>query len=295
MTMLAGEIRRTVAMMPRGVAGPGTAASADGLHVLDGIGLDARDAATLAQQAGVDLRGGSGATALSALGVASSAGGAEARFAPALALALSGALHRPGAVDFLHPRLAEPKKSRIGRREGWAIFIALACLLALGALYLDVKRTESAIAEIKTDLAGKAPLLAEAELTADHVGVARGWFAEGRPPVLDCLRDMTSQFPDGGEAIFFTKLTLPENRQGRATGKSPSRELVYDLVDRMNASKLFVNAKVDYALAAAVGKSQEVAFSISFTYVGGGGGAAAGAGASAKPAAAIPINGAARK
>ena len=45
------------------------------------------------------------------------------------------------------------------------------------------------------------------QLTSQHVGTARGWFAEGRPPVLECLRDITSQFPDGGEAIFFTKLT----------------------------------------------------------------------------------------
>jgi Tfp pilus assembly PilM family ATPase len=269
MTMLAGEIRRTVAMMPRGVAGPGVAQSSEGLHVLDGIGLDARDAATLAQQAGVDLRGGTGAATLSALGVASSAGGAEARFAPALALALSGALHRPGAVDFLHPRLAEPKKSRFGRREAWAVFIALACLLALGALYYDVKHTESQIAEIRADLQTKAPLLAEAEETAAHVGTARGWFAEGRPPVLECLRDITSMFPDGGEAIYFTKLTLPESRQGRATGKAPDRDLVYDLIDRMNASKLFTNVKGDYTLAAGA-QSKEVAFSISFTYVGTG-------------------------
>lgn len=285
MSMLAGEIRRTVAMMPRGVpAGPAGIAprSAEGLHVWDGIGLDAQDAATLAQQAGVDLRGGTGATALSALGVASSAGGSEARFAPALALALSGATRRPGAVDFLHPRLAEPKKQLIGRREGWAIFIGLACLLALGALYWDVKRTESAIAEIRTNLDAQAPLLQDATLTAAHVGTARGWFHGGRPPVLECLRDITSQFPDGGEAIYFTKLTLPENRQGRATGKAPNRDLVYDLIDHMNASKIFQGAKSDYTLEAG-GQSSEVAFSISFTYVGGGGGS--GNNANANPAA----------
>jgi hypothetical protein len=289
MSMLAGEIRRTIAMMPRGIVGPGSAANAEGLHVWDGIGLDAHDAAALAQQAGVDLRGGTGAGALSALGVASSAGGAEARFAPALALALAGALHRAGTVDFLHPRLAEPKKSRLGRREAWAIFIAVACLLALGALYYDVKRTESNIAEIKADLTTKAPLLQEAEETATHVGTARGWFAEGRPPVLECLRDITSMFPDGGEAIYFTKLTLPESRQGRATGKAPNRDLVYDLIDRMNASKLFLNAKSDYTLEAG-GKSTEVAFSISFTYVGTGMNAK-----TAAAAAAAASNGAARK
>jgi hypothetical protein len=250
---LAGEIRRTVALMPRPSNG-------DTLHLWNGVGLDLPDATSLALQAGVELRG-DGAIAVP--GVAKS--DAMAPYAPAIALALAGARRHAGAVDFLHPRLAAPKRRRIGRRTAWTIALVGAAIIALLALWLDVRRRESALADIRTRLATDAPQIQAAEHTRERITTARGWFPEGRPAVLDCLREITNAFPDGGEQIYVTKFTLPESGDGSFSGKAPARDLVFDVVERLNASPNFENVKAVYTLDSG-NASNEVSFSITFSY-----------------------------
>jgi hypothetical protein len=268
---LAGEIRRTVAMMPRRDAGSET------LHLWDGVGLDVDDARSIASQAGASAR----TADVASLGLSTptghdTSGDTIARFAPALALAVAGAKPHRGAVDFLHPRLAAPRKRRIGRRAAWAIGIAGVAALVLLLLWVDVRMTESSLASIRQRLDSDAPRIQNAAHTLDRISAARGWYGDGRPAVLDCLREITDAFPDGGEAIYVRKFSLPESRQGQIIGNSPNRALVVDLVDRMNANKNFADARTDYTLDAG-GTSNEVTFSISFTYRGVSG---------AKPAAA---------
>lgn len=263
MAALAGEIRRTVALMPRS---PGaTPTSANQLQLWDGIGLGADGSSTLARQSGVVLRERDRAAT----------NNAASQYAPAIALALAGAAPHPGTVDFRHPRLAAPKRQRIGRRTAWAIGIAAAALLLLVGLWAEVRWRESQLAAVQAEINAMKPKVESAEHVSQLIGVARGWFPEGRPAALDCLRDITNAFPDGGESIFVTKFTLPETRQGNFTGRAPNRDLVLDLVVRMNKSKTksFANVKPDYMLDAG-GSSNEVAFSISFTYQGTGDNAA---------------------
>ena len=102
--------------------------------------------------------------------------------------------------------------------------------------------------------------------------------------MLDCLREITNAFPDGGEPIYVLKFTLPESREGTFSGKAPDRKLVFDVVDRLNASGQFQNVKAVYTLDAG-GSSTEVAFSITFTYLGG---PAAGVAATTRPTTAPP-------
>ena len=80
--------------------------------------------------------------------------------------------------------------------------------------------------------------------------------------------ELTNAFPDGGEAIYVTKLTLPESRKGTLVGKSPNRDLVLDLADSLNRNRNFADVKLGPLDAG--GSSNEVAFSISFTYQGAG-------------------------
>ena len=126
---LAGEIRRTVAMMPKGPRPDGAAGSADALHLWDGVGLDAQDAYTLARQAGVELRGGSGSGGNGGGGGLRFAGGtihaagmtgdAMAPFAPAVALALAGAADaRRGRLPPPPPRPAQAPPPRPPQRRG---------------------------------------------------------------------------------------------------------------------------------------------------------------------------------
>ncbi len=264
---LAGEIRRTIAMMPRGTG----ARPPEALHLWDGIGLEVGDASNLARQAGVDLRTGAGdrVSDLASLGLATSrASDAASRFTPALALALAGAEPRAGAVDFLHPRLAAPSKRRIGRRGAWALALTTTATVALLALWLDVRGRESELVDMKTRLTALAPDLLSAEQLSQRIGTARGWYPEGRPAMLECVREMTTAFPDGGEAIYVTKFTLAETRKGTLAGRSPNRDLVLDLADRLNKNRNFAGVKLGPLDAG--GSSGEVVFSISFTYQGAG-------------------------
>ena len=270
---LAGEIRRTVAMMPRGANALGGARSADTLHLWDGVGLDADDVSTLARQAGVDV-GGNGGPGIAIRGLSKSVHApgmtddAIAPFAPAVALALAGARRHAGAVDFLHPRLAPPKRRRLGRRAAWAIAIVGTAALVLLLLWLDVRGREHALGDLRGRLAGSATEIAAAEQTQARITTARGWVPEGRPDALDCLRQITAAFPDGGEQIYVVKFTLPESREGSFSGKAPDRDLVFDVVDRLNASGNFADVKAVYTLDAG-GSSNEVSFSITFKYTGG--------------------------
>jgi hypothetical protein len=267
MTSLAGEIRRIVAMMPRGASASATAPRM--LQVWDTIGLDAPETASLAQQAGMELRSVEGAFASLAAGSTE----ITRRFAPALALALAGASPRAGTADFLHPRLAVAKQRRIGRREAWAIGIVGGLVLAMLVFWLDVRRRESNLADLKFQLDQAAPKVQAAEKTQQLITTARAWYPEGRPASLDCLREITEAFPDGGEAIYVTKFSLPESRQGQLLGRTPDQTLVLDLVDRLNKNRNFANVKSNFMLNAG-GNSNEIAFSISFIYPAPGSAAA---------------------
>ena len=111
---LAGEIRRTIAMIPGGAGNAG--GSSRTIQLWDGAGIGDSDG--LSEQVGVEVKYRPGVTALRVTGPAAASAGADAaRYAPAVALALAGADRKAELVDFLHPRLAPPKQSRLGRRE----------------------------------------------------------------------------------------------------------------------------------------------------------------------------------
>jgi hypothetical protein len=261
------------------------------LDLWDGVGLDAQDVGALAKQSGVDLRPGAAARGLSAFGLAktghvalataratttaANAADALARFAPAVALALAGASQRAGAVDFLHPRLAAPKSRRLGRFAAWAIGIAAALVIGTLLFWAEVSYRSSSLAKIETSIAQQKPQFVAAEALAQRIGVARGWYAEGRPAVLECLRDVTAAFPDGSEAMYVTKLSLLENRQGNITGKAPNESMVFDLVSRLNQNKSFANVTADVSAVDTARRSTEIAFKIEFAYSGPSGTATA--------------------
>ena len=117
-------VRRAVSTLP---------ASPDGREIVlwDQTGMDVR---SLGQQLGMAVRGGE----LSSLGVdvaVATLNGTASRFAPPVALALSMLGDSRPAVDFLHSRLAPPRRKRLPR---W-VFLAIALgvvLLGLGDLFV---------------------------------------------------------------------------------------------------------------------------------------------------------------
>ena len=166
--------------------------------------------------------------------------------------------------------------------------LAATAALALFAFWYDVRAREGDLADVRGRLDASAPEIKTAEQTSQRIGTARGWYPEGRPPVLDCLREITDAFPDGGEPIYVLKFTLPESREGTFSGKAPDRKLVFDVVDRLNASGQ-LRQREGRLHARRRRASTEVAFSITFTYQGGPAGAATTRPTTA-PAAAQPAN-----
>lgn len=284
-TSLAGELRRTVATLPRADAGrAGAESGGNTLRLYDGVGLGADDADALVRQAGVGLRPGDGD--LSALGLATNgaaaSAGADGRFTPALALALLGAAsRRADAVDFLHPKLARPKTRRFGRRGAWAVGVAVAVAVALLVMWVDVRNTEAALAATEAQLKANATDVHAARATTERVATARDWF-EGRPAVLDVLRDVTQAFPDESQRVYVTTFSLYESGKGTITGRAADWGSVPAIQGRMSLNPAFADIRPsDHRTAG--GTSDELSFTIEFRYPQSGAGTAA-PGATASPA-----------
>ena len=87
--------------------------------------------------------------------------------------------------------------------------------LALLGLWIDVHWSESQVADLKSKLEALKPAVQTSELTAQHISTARGWYPEGRPAVLDCLREIAAAFPDRPrESSLFARLKVgtPDDR-----------------------------------------------------------------------------------
>src|SRR5665213_2259499 len=144
---VAGEVRRAALLLPRrggsdangatngngngaaaaGVAGNG-AANGHPLHdivVWDDAGLDASARQAVTEALGLGARQGD----LSALGAGDPPAGLRG-CASAVALAVAGLSTSPMTVDFLHSRLAAPKKARVERR----IILAIAAAGAIARM-----------------------------------------------------------------------------------------------------------------------------------------------------------------
>jgi hypothetical protein len=243
----------------------------------DGGGLDTD---SLGEQLGFKVRSGN----LPELGVeASETGlnGESSRYAPAVALALAGMTGRP-AVDFLHSRLAPPKKARVPR---WAILAAVAGigLIAWGVTsYIDLQNKERDLQSKQAMIAANKPLRETAGKFVAMVSTAQAWHG-GDPRYLYCLRDLTAAIPDDGQtyATNFTvreppkaassatsaqaKSVNPRTLIGQLNGKTADQQNVQTLIDRIRANKAFSDVKL--GATQDLGRDRGVSFAVSFTYV----------------------------
>ena len=98
----------------------------------------------------------------------------------------------------------------------------------------------------------------------DRYNYGSGFFPVGRPPVLDCLRELTLAFRDT-DRIWTNSVTYRENGKGTLAGKAADQRTVTDLLDRMRRNPRFSDVKV-LDIREADPKSREVSFSASFTF-----------------------------
>jgi hypothetical protein len=269
-------LRRVLAQAPA----PAEAASARELWIWNSANLPPDDLADIGRGLGLRVR------------VCALAADLDLTDGPALPnrpgpdLALPAALARlagPPAVDFLHSRLAPPKKTWLDRKARWGIAAAAVVLAVTGFMVWNWLSTRSEVARLQGRLADLKSDLREAKEVVDNVTYARPWY-DGRPGFLDCLREVTAAFPDTGTiwatSVMVKQEALPEGPPGKGAapaakadmqvslmGKAVNKNAALDVYDKLNANPRLINVKQLYIRQAA-GAAREESFAFSFSFHG---------------------------
>ncbi len=260
-----GELRRAIAAVPSN----GSPAE---LVLWDS---GAMDSAALVRGLGFTVRNGE----LSSLGVDASVTpdtGQARRFAPAVAVALEAMDDRTLAIDFLHSRLATPKKAIIPK---WAMYTAGALLLAILIsvwAYNDLQSKQNQLSTDKAKLAQMKPQIDSADAFVSKVSFARGWQSTD-PRYVACVKDITTALPKD-EATYATSLLVRElttiakggkvvntgHLAGTMYGKTTDQQHVLGVIDGLKQNTAFSDVKPGGTQDG--GRGREVSFSITFVY-----------------------------
>ena len=248
------ELRQVLSLMPQN----GTAAQ---LNVWDGVGLgDATD--RWADALGVSVR----EQSLSALGVEAADNGGAAgtgggRFAPAVALALSGLAAEPILPDLLHSRLVARKPSRFGKPLVWGVLIAITVAVAIVAAALDLSGQRREVAEMKAQLAKMQPDVKTAEASIARTTFAQRWNDQD-PRCLRVLSDLAALSPGDGQ-VWASSLNVQDDGRVTLTGRGTTSAAVQNVLDRLRAASAFSDLKV-LDMRPAGRNSGDVTFSVNF-------------------------------
>jgi hypothetical protein len=282
------ELRRVVSMLPPATSNGSTARE---VVVWDGAGLS--NGAIGQSLGGMPIRHGD----LPSLGVRTNdpaaSNGAGSKYAAAVALAMSALAGAAGtadalasSVDFLHSRLAEPRKQRVAPWMIWSGAAAVVLLALIVFSYVHLEQGQAKLDKLSLDYKAKKPHVDAAEQFVKKVAFAQGWHG-GDPRFLACLTDITKLFPDNGE-IYATQVTLSskdtkidaskdataatraaaEARHIMVTidGVAPSQKDAVDLYNRFQSKRdRFINLKGPNTSGNQ--RSQETKFSLSCEYV----------------------------
>ncbi|HEV8292328.1 MAG TPA: hypothetical protein VGP94_10405 [Tepidisphaeraceae bacterium] len=255
-SMVGGEVRRVVTLMPQNGEGGDRS-----ITLWDSVGLSESELPVLQDRSGLAVQN---LADLNTLGITGATPDA-ARYAPAVALALSAAEKRL-PLDFLHSRLATAKESRIGRRTVWAAIIGAVVIGLIAFLLVDLQQREAQLKEILAKLDNLKPDITSAEKLTEKVSYGRGWF-ETRPAMLACLREITLAFRDD-EPIWVSSFALRDNHKGTLKGRTADRKFVtgpQGLIDRLQKNKNFSDVRVQ-ELREVGGTSRDVSFSLNFIF-----------------------------
>lgn len=174
------------------------------------------------------------------------------------------------AIDWLSDRMTPPKPRRVGRAMAWAIRVAAAVLLVgvvTGYFWIDATRQRDALRDEHIAIKADAQRLGEMH---ERTRAAAGWFDE-RPPVLDCLLELTRAFPKEGE-VWVTQFSLDDDRRGVVRGKALDKETMLAYLQAMQRSAALQETQLrDWNES---GREQRVVvFEITFRYDGAAAGA----------------------
>ncbi len=181
--------------------------------------------------------------------------------------------HRAIPIDFLHSRLAPPKKTGIDRRVLWGAIIGTVVVLLAIIFYVDTQRLQSDLDAKKALYNSQKKNIESAEAFVARTSYAAKWHA-AQPNFVACLSDLTRAVPDDRQ-MYVTSFTLRNDLKGSVIGKSTSERGATALLDALRgtgpANDKFVGkfTAVNIAMDARdTGRNgREVSFTISFKYV----------------------------
>ncbi len=260
---LAGELRRAFALAPSGGA-------SGGVLLWDDLGLSRDHVKDLSERLGVEVRAEHTLEAVHAQLRPDALNGETGQmksesFLPAIALAIGGT-GRGAPVNFLRPRLAAPRTARFGRTTLLAAAIGILLAVGLAAMFIIAGQRERDADLLDERLALMQPDIKAAEERLTRFQYGSGYFDANRPPVLDCLLEVTRAF-GAGEPIWATGFSLRETRKGQLQGKATDQRTVLAVLDRLKMNAKFANVQLQ-DMRDAGGTTREIAFSISFVYTG---------------------------
>jgi hypothetical protein len=277
------ELRRAVATAAtiapaNGQAEPGSTAS--DMVLWDSIGLEPSAVQELSEKLGVTVHSNDGLAMLGVQAPAKSpAGSKPGHFAPALALAMSGANRALLPFDFTRSRLAPPPVRRFGRKAVWATVIGILVFGYIGFLVYDVYITQQGrLDEITQERGVKMPDRVAAQAIKDRVEFS-DTYLRTRMPMLDCLRELTLTFGQE-EPIWLTEYSITEDREGKdigrakvkIEGRASSANYAVGLAVRLRANPRFTSVNGPSMTTSGGGGSRgsqqrdQAQFSITFFY-----------------------------
>jgi hypothetical protein len=116
---------------------------------------------------------------------------------------------------------------------------------------------------MNTWLADNKAQIKTAQTNVDRLKYARGFF-ETRPPVLDCLRELSLAFGENDRAWVST-FVLPQNGKGTITGRAADDGTILAVVDRLKKNPKFIDVKGPNTQQADA-RTREVTFTVTFTF-----------------------------
>jgi hypothetical protein len=192
-----------------------------------------------------------------------------ASLAPAAALAMSCSGDAGATLDFLHSRLAPPRRRGFRRYAIWGGVAAVVLIALFATLVAGWRADRQEVEAMRKRLDNMKPAVQQAKNLIDKASFARLWF-DRRPKFLECLREVTLAFPEEGR-IWATSLVVREdmNMKMVLSGKASGEQPVFSLLDRLNSSPKFTDVQ-QLPIRKVSASSQDVSFAISFSFQGAG-------------------------
>jgi len=280
------EVRRALGTVTRTHAQEGAAE----LTIWDGIGLPAEALRGMTAQLGFEVKLRSQLPEVRLRPAQTGEAPALVRFVPATALGISALNgHRP-PIDLLHSRLLPPAKRLLGRRALLALGTAAVVAAAVTALALFWNAKQASVAAKTKEYERLKPQIDVAQELVDKIAATRDWY-EGRPRLLDCLRELTMVTPSDGR-VWFTKVTIKpvivvESRPAAAqpgkppAAKAPPKKVLevaligiasderplLEMCDRLRRVKGLSDLKTSINSRTGAKSGREVAFSLNYSYI----------------------------